>query len=52
MNSIEPELLGDYPARGGNQSLSLLGMISPDSIRSGTLLGENHQHKPSAMEIH
>ena len=34
MHSIEPELLGDYPARGGNPFLSLLGMIfsEPDPL--------------------
>ena len=34
----------DYSARGGNQSLPLLGIALPNPILLGTLLGENHQH--------
>jgi hypothetical protein len=47
MTSIEPDPLGDYPARGGNPCLSLLGMIfsEPDP------LGDLAEGKPSTQTL-
>jgi hypothetical protein len=47
MHSIEPKLIRDYPARGGNPFLSLVGMIfsEPDP------LGDLAEGKPSTQTL-